>query len=323
MKKNVLGAIVVLVALAFTSCNKTDDAIRVLLDWTPNTNHTGLYVALEKGWFEEEGLKVTITQPPEDEALVLVASGKAEFGVSFQESMGPAIAKKHDALPVTAIAAIISHNTSGIMSLEKSGIHSPADLVGKRFASWETPLVTEIIRYIVEKDGGDFSEVIMIPNNATDAYSALQTDVDAIWIYYAFDGIPAEVKNIGINFIDLGAFDSALDFYTPVLVANTSWARANASTVKKFMSAVSRGYNFAIDNPAEAAEILLKHAPETDRQIAARSQTYLKTRYQGDAPRWGEIDPERWERFNKWMYSRGLLEEDIGRRGFTNEYLPE
>ena len=298
------------------------NTIRVLLDWTPNTNHTGLYVALEKGWFTEEGLKITITQPPEDESLVLLASGKAEFAVSFQESMGPAIAKERDALPVTAVAAIINHNTSGIMSLKKSGIQSPAGLAGKRFASWETPLVTAVVRYIVENDGGDFSTVRMIPNFATDAFSALQTDVDAIWIYYAWDGIAAEVENIEINFLDLGKIDGMLDFYTPVLVTNTQWAAGNAQTAKKFLAAVSRGYNFAIENSEEAAEILLKHAPELDRTLVMRSQEFLKMRYKGDAGRWGEIDPRRWSGFYQWMFKQGLLEKDIGENGFTNDYLP-
>jgi ABC-type nitrate/sulfonate/bicarbonate transport system substrate-binding protein len=294
----------------------------VVLDWTPNTNHTGLYVALEKGWFAEAGLAVEIMQPPEDGALVLLAAGNAEFAVDFQESLGPAIARDRDALPVTAVAAIISHNTSGVMARSASGIRRPADLAGRRFASWETPLVTEVIRTIVEGDGGDFSAVKMIPNFATDAFSALETDVDAIWIYYAWDGVAAEIRNLDITYLDLGTLNGDFDFYTPVLVTNTAWASANRDTAKKFMAAASRGYAFAMANPAEAAEILLKHAPELDRTLVMRSQAYLADRYQGDAPRWGEIDPRRWGRFYRWMFERGLLEKDIGEGGFTNEYLP-
>jgi len=322
MKKREKMAILLAIVLVFAACGKNDGTIRVLLDWTPNTNHTGLYVALEKGWFAEEGLRVTITQPPEDNALILLASGKAEFAISFQDWMGQVIAKEHDALPITAVAGIISHNTSGIMSLKESGIQRPADLAGKRFASWDIPVVTEIIRYIVEKDGGDFESVRMIPNFATDAFSALQTDVDAVWVFYAFDCIPAEINDIDFNYIDLGTFDTILDFYTPVLVTNTNWAAENPETVKKFMNAVSRGYHFAIEYPYDAAEIILKHAPELDREIVIRSQEYLHTRYQGDAKRWGEIDPERWGNFYNWMYEQGLLETDIGTGGFTNEYLP-
>jgi ABC-type nitrate/sulfonate/bicarbonate transport system substrate-binding protein len=324
--KNKQGCFAGLAALIliFAGCaGKADTGrIRVVLDWTPNTNHTGLYVALEKGWFAEEGLEVEIMQPPEDGALVLLASGNAEFAVDFQESMGPAIAKERDALPVQAVAAIISHNTSGIMSLAAGNIKRPRDLAGKRFASWETPLVTAVMKDIVNNDGGDFNAVTMIPNFATDAFSALETDVDAIWIYYAWDGIAAEIRGIAINYLDLGTINPRLDFYTPVLAANTVWAAANAETAKQFMRAVCRGYRFAMDNPAEAAEILLKHAPELDRELVMRSQEYLKTRYQGDAKRWGEIDPERWGGFYRWMFEQGLLEKDIGAAGFTNEYLP-
>jgi len=325
MRRNFLavGLFFVTVAAFLGGCKKDGNAIRVLLDWTPNTNHTGLYIALEKGWFAEEGLNVTITPPPEDEALVLLAAGRAEFAVSFQESMGPAIAKDRDALPVTAVAAVISHNTSGIMSLKAAGIQRPSDLSGRRFASWETPLVTAVVRHIVEKDGGNFNSVSMIPNFATDAFSALATDVDAIWIYYAWDGVAAEVNGIEINYLDLGEIDSALDFYTPVLVTNTAWAAANKETAKKFLAAVSRGYNFAIQNPQEAAEILLKYAPELDRALVTRSQNYLASRYQGNARRWGEIDPRRWGGFYSWMFEQGLLEKNIGQGGFTNEYLPE
>lgn len=318
----VVAVITVVLILAGCTGKKTDaNHIRVVLDWTPNTNHTGLYVALEKGWFSAEGLTVEILQPPEDGALVLIGSGSVQFGFDFQETMGPAIAKERDALPVQAVAAIISHNTSGIMSLANSDINSPRDLAGRRFASWETPLVTALVHSIVTKDGGNFDEVKMIPNYATDAISALETDIDAIWIYYAWDGIAAEINGISVNFIDLGKIDSRFDFYTPILAANTDWLAANPETARKFMRALRRGYILASQNPYESAEILLQHAPELDRTLVMNSQAYLANRYQADAPRWGEIDSERWGRFYRWMFEQGLLEKNIGSGGFTNEYL--
>jgi ABC-type nitrate/sulfonate/bicarbonate transport system substrate-binding protein len=319
----VAAAITAILIFGGCSGKKRDaNSIRVVLDWTPNTNHTGLYVAREKGWFAEEGLTVEIMQPPEDGALVLVGSGNAEFGFDFQETMGPAIAKDRDALPVTAVAAIISHNTSGIMSLAETGINSPRDLMGKRFESWETPLITALIKEIVENDGGDFSNVIMIPSYALDPLSALQTDIDAIWVYYAWEGLAAEVNGFTVNFIDMGGIDPRFDFYTPVLAANSNWLEKNPETARKFMRALSRGYIFAIDNPREAGEIFLKCVPELDRALVMRSQEYLASRYQADAQRWGEFDPERWSRFYRWMFEKGLLEKDIGSGGFTNEYLP-
>ena len=304
------------------SCEKNDPSrIRLCLDWTPNTNHTGFYVALEKGWFAEEGLEVAILQPPEDGALLLLASGRAEFAVDFQETLGPAIARSQDALPVTAVASIINHNTSGIMSLVSVGIERPRDLEGKRFASWETPLVTALIKNIVEADGGDFGQVRMIPNFATDAFSALETEVDSVWIYYAWDGIAAEVRGTGINYMDIGKLNSLFDFYTPVLVINNEWGRANREKAGKFLKAAGRGFVYAMENPDEAGEILLRYAPELDRDLVMASQHYLAARYQGDAEYWGEIDPVRWGSFYHWMYQNGLLEIDMGEGGFTNEYL--
>ncbi|MHB9294952.1 ABC transporter substrate-binding protein [Pillotina sp. SPG140] len=317
-------AIIIAALTVILSCQqkKAPTDLRVVLDWTPNTNHTGLYVALEKGYFAEEGLTVTMLQPPEDGALALVASGGAEFGIDFQETMGPAVAKELNALPVVAVAGIINHNTSGIMSLSSSGIHRPADLAGRRFASWETPFYTAIIRSLVNEDGGNFDEVRMIPNNATDAFSALETDIDAIWIYYAWDGIAAEVRGTAINYLDIGAINPIFDFYTPVIVANSTYVTEHEEIVKKFLSAASRGYRDAMNDPDSAAEILITHAPELDSDLVHRSQRYLADRYQGDAPRWGEIDRERWGRFYGWMYENGLLERDIRYEGFRNDFLP-
>ena len=311
-------------ALLLSACAKKSEAadIRFVLDWTPNTNHTGLYVAQDKGWFAEAGLNVEILMPPEDGALVLLGSGRAEFAMNFQETMGPAIAKKDGALPVEAVAAIISHNTSGLMSLAKTGIKRPRDLEGKRFAFWETPFYEAVIRYIVESDGGDFSKVSMIPNYAADAFSALETDIDSIWIYYGWDGVAAELRGTAIDYLDFGAINPVLDFYTPVIVTNTEWARANPEIARKFLEAAGRGYRFAIENPDEAAEILARLVPELDAGLVKASQNYLASRYQGGAPRWGWIDPERWGGFYRWMFERGLLETDIGEGGFTNEYLP-
>jgi ABC-type nitrate/sulfonate/bicarbonate transport system substrate-binding protein len=323
----VLAALAAIIMIAAACSGKKAQAgnVRLVLDWTPNTNHTGLYIALEKGWFAEEGLSVQIIQPPEDGALALLGSGNVEFAIDFQETMGPAIAKAdtdRDALPVRAVAAIISHNTSGIMSLARTGIRRPRDLMGKRFASWETPLVTAIIQDMVTRDGGDFNAVTMIPNFATDAFSALATDIDAIWIYYAWDGVAAEINGIAIDYLDLGSINPLFDFYTPIIAANTNWLNANPETAKRFLRAASRGYQFAMENPAESGEIHLKHAPELDRALVMRSQEYLAPRYQGDARRWGEIDPQRWGNFYRWMFERGLLERDIYSGGYTNEYLP-
>ena len=127
----ILAAAMVLTMTAGTLGVHADELEKItfVLDWTPHTNHTGLYVALEKGYFEEAGLEVEVVQPPEDGAEVLVAAGRAQFGVSFQDSMAPAISGEN-ALPITAVAAIIQHNTSGIISRKGEGMDTPAGMEG-------------------------------------------------------------------------------------------------------------------------------------------------------------------------------------------------
>ena len=295
--------------------------VRVVLDWTPNTNHTGMYVALEKGWYAELGLDVELIQPPETGALALVGARHAEIAVTFQEEMGPAIAAANP-IPITAIAAIIQHNTSGILSLAQAGIVTPRDLEGKVFAGWGTDLVDETIRHIVEADGGNFDEVEMIFDAATDAISALQTRIDAIWVYYGWDGIAARLAGLDYHYICLATFDPLLDLYSPVLVANNSWLDEHPDLARAFMEATTRGYRFAIENPEEAGAILLRHAPELSEELVMASQQFLAGEFQAGAARWGEFDGQRWARFYDWMYERGLLARALGAEGFTNDFLP-
>ena len=142
MKKYIV-AMAVVIAMALSACGSKEDGglekVTFVLDWTPNTNHTGLYVAEAKGYFEEAGLKVNIVQPPEDGAEILVASGKAQFGVSFQDSMLPALVGD-DALPIEAVAAILQHNTSGINSRAGEGMDTPKGMEGKKYATWDLDL---------------------------------------------------------------------------------------------------------------------------------------------------------------------------------------
>ena len=149
MKKVIRNLFVALsvgaLALGSTACGSKKPTetgskkLTLVLDWTPNTNHTGFYVAMEKGYYKDAGIELEIVQPPEDGAEVLVASGKANFGVSFQDTMAGALSGDN-ALPIKAVAAITQHNTSGIMSRKDDGITSPKGLEGKNYATWDMPI---------------------------------------------------------------------------------------------------------------------------------------------------------------------------------------
>ena len=128
-----------------------------VLDWTPNTNHTGIYVAREKGYFKDAGLEVEIVQPPENGAEVLAASGKAQFAMSFQDSLAPAFSGDNP-LPVTAVAGVIQHNTSGMISRKGEGMDRPRGLEGKKYATWDLPVEKATIKDVMEADGGTIED---------------------------------------------------------------------------------------------------------------------------------------------------------------------
>lgn len=296
--------------------------ITFVLDWTPNTNHTGLYVAEAKGYFEEAGLSVEIVQPPEDGAEVLVGSGKAQFGVSFQDTMMPAVAGDN-ALPIEAVAAILQHNTSGIISRKGEGMDSPKGMEGKKYATWDLDLEKSTIKNVVEADGGDYSKIEMIPSTVTDEVSALRSEqVDAIWIFYGWAGIAAEVAGLETDFFAFRDINSDLDFYTPVIIGNSEWMKENPDTAKEFLAAVKKGYEFAIENPEEAGDILCEASPELDAELVQASQEYMKDQYKAEVEQWGYIDPARWNSFYNWVNENGLSETEIPENtGFTNDYL--
>ena len=328
-KKSML--IVMLVALLvasliMTGCQQQGNSLRqvtVVLDWIPNTNHTGLYVALEEGYFEEEGLMVEIIQPTEGGSADLIAAGQGEFGISYQEQVTYARTAENP-LPVKAIAAVIQHNTSGFASPTEKQIVSPRDFEGKKYGGWNSPMEEAMLKGLMEMSGADFSKLEMVSVGTLDFFTAVTEHVDFTWIYYGWDGIAAEIKGVPLNFIKLQDVDERLDSYTPVIIANEWLLEEDPELVRSFMKAVSKGYQLAIKDPDRAVEHLLKHAPEIDREIAIESQRYLAKEYQGDASRWGEMDVEIWQKYADWMFEKQLIPgELIGEEAFTNEYLPE
>lgn len=299
------------------------EKITMVLDWTPNTNHTGLYVAKEKGYFEEAGLDVSIIQPPDNGATDLVASGGAEFGIDFQDTLAAAFASDSP-LPVTAVAAILQHNTSGLISRKDKGIDSPKKLEGHSYATWDSPIEQATLKNVVEEDGGDFGKVNMISTYVEDIVAALNADIDSVWIYYGWDGIKCEQEGIETNYLPFREMNSVFDYYSPVIIGNNTFLKENPDTAKAFLGAVAKGYNEAAENPEEAAECLLKEAPELDEKLVRASQEYLSKEYISDADAFGVIDPERWNRFYNWLNDNKLVENQIPENtGFTNEFLEQ
>ncbi|MGX4668846.1 ABC transporter substrate-binding protein [Cerasibacillus sp. JNUCC 74] len=331
MKRLIIFALIIAL---LTACNtsgeekkeKGDQAkelkkISVVLDWTPNTNHTGLYVAKEKGYFKDEGLDVEFKMPGEAGADQLVASGKADFGVSYQE--GITEARVQD-IPIISIAAIIQHNTSGFASLKEKNITKPRDFEDKTYGGWGAPVEKAVLSSLMKQEDANVEKVNIVNMGETDFFTAVNRDIDFAWIYYGWTGVEAELRNEELNMIYLTDYSEKLDYYTPVLATNEDMIKKDPETIKKFLSAVTKGYELAIDNPEEAANILIEAVPDLDEELVKASQKWLADKYQDDAKRWGEQQLEVWDNYASWMYENKLLDKPLdSEKAFTNEFLPK
>ena len=258
MKKNTIvkrilaGVLAGAMVLSLTACGnsakkKSNSSnlkqITVCLDWTPNTNHTGLYTAIDKGYFKKQGLKVKVVQPSDDGAAQIVGSGKAQFGVDAQDTMASGLVGKNR-VPITAVAAILQHNTSGIISRKEDGITSPKGMMNHKYATWDLPIEKAMLKTLVEQEGGDFSKVKLIPSTVTDEASALKKkSVDCIWVFNGWATIACKQAGLKVNFWYFKDLNKTFDYYTPVYIANTDYLKKNPKQAKALMKALSEGYN--------------------------------------------------------------------------------
>jgi ABC-type nitrate/sulfonate/bicarbonate transport system substrate-binding protein len=323
-----LAASVMVMGL-FAGCSAKDTGktelkkVTVILDWVPNTNHTGLYVAKDKGYFEAEGLDVEIIQPSEGGTASLIAAGQGQFGVSYQEEVTMARTAE-EPLPIKAIAAIIQHNTSGFAAPADKGITRPKDFEGKTYGGWGSPSEEAILKAIMEKDGGDFSKLKIVTVGTEDFFAATKGEIDFEWIFAGWTGIQAKLDNVELNYIELRTLDPNLDYYTPVIIASDKLLAEDPELAKAFLRATTKGYEYAMSNTEESAKILVKNAPETDEALAVASQEYLKDQYKADAARWGEMKTSVWDNYTKFLLDNSLIPKNLdSSEAFTNEYLPE
>lgn len=330
-----MTVLVLMLILALTGCGtgKADksqpaeqaapEKVTIMLDWTPNTNHTGLYVAQDKGYFTGQNLDVDIIQPSSQGTLEqLVATGKANFGISAQEQVTYARAQ---GLPLVSIATILQHNTSGFASLASENIKTAKDFEGKTYGGWGMPSEAATLKALMQRDNADFARVKMINIGDADQIATLEKgDIDFTWIFYAWEGIQAELGGRQLGMIWLKDIDPALDNYTPVIVTGENMISRKPEMVSRFMKAVSQGYEYAAKHPQDAADILIKYAPEANPDLIKKSQDWLSPQYRADAARWGEQKASVWENYARWLYDRKLLDKEIeANKAFTNNFLPK
>lgn len=334
------GAAAGLTGLALVGCGDDDEekpavaagelrAVDFALDWVPNTNHTGFYVADAKGWYAEEGVKANILPYGSTSAATLVSAGAANFGISFGTEMSYLGAQD---LPIASVMAILQKESSAIVvKADRTDINSPKDLDGKLYAGFGAPYEQPFISTMIKNDGGrgEFDVVTL----DTAAYEALYAErVDFAWSFLTWEGIEAELQGQPMRsfaFQDYGF----PDWYGVVLIGNTEWMSANRDLARAFVRASRRGFEYATEEPEAAAAILIERNADvfTEPDLPTQSAKLLAEQFYLNAD--GEFGPqtlEGWTGLPRLLYQLGLLTDADGNalkeeidysRLFTNDYL--
>ena len=322
-----LAASVALLAACSSATASSDDEqlqhIDVVLDWTPNTNHSGLYIAQARGYLREAGLDVTIVEPGETSGSQLVAAGKADFAYTVSEGLVPARAQGAD---LVSVAAVIEHNTSSLISLTSTGLTRPRDLEGHTYGSYESELEKALIGKLVSCDGGDPDAVEHTPLVSDDFRIGLtQHQYDTAWVFDAWETVQLrEIDKLDVStiaFID--HTDCIPDWYTPIVVTSREHLDDDPAMVRSFLGALAHGYRDAMTDPGAAVDALHEASPELDVDLLTRSAEYLSTRYASDPAQWGRQEAQVWNDFVGFLQDNHLAADDFDvAAAWSDDYLP-
>ncbi len=303
--------------ITLTGCTKSDDLqkITVVLDYVPNTNHSGIYLAKENGYYEDEGLDVEIMQPSETAAEGVVSSNNAEFGIASAESLAQFDDENDDLI---SILALVAHNTSGFISRSDENIKRPRDMENKTYCGWGSDVEQAIVKTVVKADGGDPDKVKITTTSSPDIKNE-NSPCDVMWVFEGWDKIDMDLKGIDTNYMAFTDYD--LDWYTPILFTSRKLVKDNPKLVQSFVNATIKGYEDAIKDPETAAKVLLKYAPELDADLVEKSQEFLSANYQGESP-FGYQKKEMWEDFGNWLKDNKIISDDLKINSlYTNEFV--
>lgn len=285
--------------------------VRISLDWTPNTNHSGFIAALHHGWYKEAGLDVEIQHPGNDNYTQSPAKkvelGLADLALCPMESL-LSYRTKEKSFPLKAIAAVLQNDLSSIAVLENSGIERPAQLDGKKYASYKARYEDAIVASLVRNDGGKGELVLQYPDRLGIWNVLLEKKADSTWIFDNWEGVQAKLGGVALRHFKMAEYGIPYG-YSPVLVCNEAYITGQAKTLRDFLAATAKGFAWAANNTASMAEILLEWVPEADKDKTmleaaqeATSAHYLSTK----TGSWGNMDEEKVAAYLKWLLEKGL-----------------
>ncbi|UII74533.1 ABC transporter substrate-binding protein [Flagellimonas sp. HMM57] len=294
------------------------DKLKIVLDWTANTNHTGFYVAQERGFYHGHGIDLEINTPEADDYSKTPAKkvelGEADLALCPFESVLSYNTKK-ERFDAVAIATIFREDISAITVLQESKINTPKDLDGKVYASYKARYEDEIVKQMIRNDGGMGDIKIEYPKRLGIWDTLINGSLDATWIFTNWEGVHAKTKGIKLRNFKMGDYGIPYG-YSPVILASRSRIDSNKKCYKDFLSATKQGFLYAIEHPQYAADCIKPHIAKSDADIDLLESQKLSNKFYGNENNWGIMEPEKVDLFLNWLYdsnleTAGLLYEDL------------
>lgn len=322
MKKRFLLAVASLL-LIVAGCSNTADTNRkedtpkeekkkvsIMLDWYPNAVHSYLYVAQEKGFFDEENIEVDIQFPanPTD-PMNLTAAGKVTLGLYYQPDV--ILAQANEQVPVKAIASIVREPLNYTVMLDDSPIQSPKDLEDKIIGYPGIPLNESLIKTMVTHDGGDFNKVKMIDVGFELEASVVSKRVDAVTGTFINHEVPVMASK-GYKTRTFNPVDYGVPNYSEIVLVTSdeTWEKDHEA-IQAFWKAAEKGYAFMKEDPRAALDILLSNQDQAnfplDQLIETESMNVLLPKFDSETAKFGTLDPASWEEVRDWLKDMKLI----------------
>ena len=282
--------------------------IKLALDWTPNINHIGFFVAKEKGFYEENDVKVEFLTPDLDDYIITPAKkvemNISDFGLCPTESLISFRTKKNPFI-LKGLMTIFQEDVSAIATVESNNILRPKHLDGRSYASYKARYEDKIVKKMIINDGGIGNLKIFYPKRLGIWNTLIENKYDSTWIFINWEGVEASKKNIDLELYKMSDFGIPYS-YSPILFSSSDYINNNSNTVKKFIESSRKGYTYCYENMDEAVSILNKFVPITDKGIDLIECLKISIDHFGPRENFGKIDLKKIDIFLKWLKDNNI-----------------